>query len=119
MSADIRIPVSPGLFKFNGGIHMPTNKDMSVQVPLSVASLPKELVLPLAQHIGQIAEPVVKVGDRVLKGQQIAKAPSYVSAPIHAPTSGVVTHIGDKPVPHSRPRSPVLDYRSRWPRRMV
>lgn len=101
MSADVRIPVSPGLFKFNGGIHMPTNKDMSVQVPLAVASLPKELVLPLAQHIGQIAEPIVKVGERVLKGQQIAKAPSYVSAPIHAPTSGVVSHIGDKPVPHS------------------
>jgi len=101
MTSEVRIPISPGLFKFNGGIHIPTNKDMSVQVPLSVASLPKELVLPLAQHIGQVAEPVVKVGERVLKGQQIAKAPSYVSAPIHAPTSGIVTHIGDKPVPHS------------------
>ena len=101
MSSEARIPVSPGLFKFNGGIHMPINKDMSVQTPLSVASLPKELILPLQQHIGQVAEAIVSVGDRVLKGQQIAKAPSYVSAPIHAPTSGFVTHIGDKPVPHS------------------
>ena len=101
MSSEARIPVSPGLFKFNGGIHMPTNKDMSVQGPLTAASLPKELVLPLQQHIGQVAEAIVNVGDRVLKGQQIAKAPSYVSAPIHAPTSGIVTDIGDKPVPHS------------------
>lgn len=100
-ATEIRIPISDGLFSFNGGIHPPINKDMSVQVPLKTASLPSELVLPLQQHIGQIAEPIVSVGERVLKGQQIAKAPSYVSAPIHAPTSGMVTHIGDKPIPHS------------------
>ena len=100
MSSKIRIPVSPGLFNFNGGIHIPTKKNISIQTPLSAASLPKELVLPLQQHIGQCTEPIVKVGDRVLKGQKIAKAPSYVSAPIHAPTSGTISHIGEKPVPH-------------------
>ncbi|EDY86164.1 eleCtron transport complex, rnfabcdge type, c subunit [gamma proteobacterium HTCC5015] len=79
---------------------MPTQKDMSVAEPLSVASLPEQLILPLQQHIGQNADPIVSRGDRVLKGQMVAKAPAYVSAPIHAPTSGTIREIGPMPVPH-------------------
>lgn len=95
------VPVSKGLHRFNGGVHMPTHKDTSVQTPLHIARLPKDIVLPMQQHIGVVAEPTVKIGDAVLKGQKIAKAPSYVSAPIHAPTSGKIIHIGEKPIPHS------------------
>lgn len=94
------LPVSPGLHKFNGGIHLPTNKEMSAQRPVAEASLPERLILPLQQHIGQIAEPVIKQGEQVLKGQVIARAAAYVSAPLHAPTSGTVSFIGDMPVPH-------------------
>ncbi|NNF96840.1 MAG: electron transport complex subunit RsxC, partial [Halobacteria archaeon] len=55
---------------------------------------------PLQQHIGAPAEPVVAVGDHVLKGQMIAKASEYVSAPVHASTSGKVIAIEERPVPH-------------------
>src|SRR5690606_3940447 len=58
------------------------------------------LVLPVQQHIGQPAKPVVQVGERVLKGQIIAVPEGYVSVPKHAPSSGVVAAIEVRPVPH-------------------
>ena len=47
----------------------------------------------LSQHIGAPANPVVAVGDRVLKGQKIAEAGGFVSAPIYASVSGTVKAI--------------------------
>lgn len=88
------------LWKFHGGVHPPQHKDISTTLAVKRARLPARLVLPLHQHIGEPAEPVVARGDRVLKGQMIARPQGYVSAPIHAPTSGTVTDIGDYPVPH-------------------
>ena len=97
---EVRIPVSEGLSHFHGGVHLPTMKAMSVTEAVTTASLPDKLIIPMGQHIGQLAEPVVKVGDTVLKGQLIAQAPSYVSAPVHAPTSGTISDISDQSVPH-------------------
>ncbi len=62
--------------------------------------IPPELVLPLSQHIGAPASPVVAVGERVLAGQLIAEAPGFVSAPLHAPTSGTVTAIEERLIAH-------------------
>lgn len=89
------------LHEFDGGIHPPENKHQSTQRPVKVAPLPKELILPLHQHIGAPADPVVAVGDQVLKGQVIAEPHGFVSAPLHAPTSGVVTAIEARQAPHS------------------
>jgi electron transport complex protein RnfC len=88
------------LHRFNGGLHLPDNKSQSLTQPLQKAAIPKRLTLPLQQHIGEIAEPLVKVGDHVLKGQMLAKPQGYVSAPIHAPTSGTVVAIEVFPIPH-------------------
>ncbi len=88
------------LWKFNGGVHLPAHKEESASHPVRRAPLPKRLILPLHQHIGESAEAVVKAGDRVLKGQMIAHAKGFVSAPVHAPSSGVVVETGDLPVPH-------------------
>ncbi len=88
------------LFKFNGGIHIPQHKELSTTAPVEAAAIPKRLVLPLSQHIGNPAEPIVKIGQHVLKGEKIARADGYVSAPIHAPTSGTIADIGDYPLPH-------------------
>jgi electron transport complex protein RnfC len=85
---------------FHGGIHPPENKHQSVGRPIAPAGIPPELVLPLSQHIGAPAEPVVAVGDRVLKGQVIATSQAFVSVPVHAPTSGTVTAIEERLVPH-------------------
>ena len=83
-----------------GGIHPPENKIQSLGAPIQELPLPDKLVLPLGQHIGAPAKPLVAVGDRVLKGQAVAGAAGFVSAPVHAPTSGTVAAIGLHPVPH-------------------
>ncbi|MBK8163404.1 MAG: electron transport complex subunit RsxC [Gammaproteobacteria bacterium] len=88
------------LWSFHGGIHPAQHKVVSTHLPIQPQRLPQRLVLPLHQHIGEPAEPVVKAGERVLKGQLIAHASGYVSAPVHASSSGVVTGIGEAPIPH-------------------
>lgn len=88
------------LWTFSGGIHPPARKRQSLGRPLAAARLPSRLILPLQQHIGTPAEPSVQVGDRVLKGQVIARASGPVSACLHAPSSGTVAEIAEHPVAH-------------------
>lgn len=84
----------------HGGLRLAANKAQSLREPLRVAAVPERLIVPLSQHIGDPAEPLVKVGDKVLKGQIVGRSLNYISAPVHAPTSGTVTDIGEYPVPH-------------------
>ena len=91
---------SPKVWDIHGGIHPPEHKELSNRTPIQPAPLPKRLILPLAQHLGAPAEPCVTLGEHVLKGQQIAIASGFVSAALHAPTSGVVSFIGPQPYPH-------------------
>lgn len=88
-------------WKFHGGIHLPDHKAESNSTPIQEIALPKKLVLPLQQHIGHAAEPIVEVGDKVLKGEMIARDASYVCAPVHAPSSGIVVAIEPHAIPHS------------------
>ncbi|MDA7088673.1 electron transport complex subunit RsxC [Pseudomonas sp. SA3-5] len=92
--------IQPLVWDIPGGIHPPERKELSNRTPIQPAPLPKRLVLPLNQHIGAAAEPVVSLGQRVLKGQLIAAASGFVSVPLHAPTSGTVSFIGPQPYPH-------------------
>lgn len=85
---------------FHGGIHPPENKKQSTGAPISLAPVPTRIVLPLQQHIGLPADPVVNVGDRVLKGQKVAEAVGRISANIHSSISGTVVAIESHPVPH-------------------
>ncbi|MES9884585.1 MAG: electron transport complex subunit RsxC [Sedimenticola sp.] len=88
------------LHRFHGGLHLPDNKQQSAGSTVKKAQLPQRLIVPLSQHIGQPAEAMVNVGDHVLKGEMIGKSQGYISAPVHAPTSGVVTAVAVHPVPH-------------------
>ncbi|MFO7529778.1 MAG: electron transport complex subunit RsxC [Marinobacter sp.] len=117
------------LWDFSGGIHPAENKQQSTSRPIRTAGLPERLVLPLQQHIGDPAEPLVEVGERVLKGQKIADVTIGMGVPVHAPTSGVIESIAKMPVPHPsglddwcitlkpdgedqwRERNPMSDYR--------
>ena len=90
----------PRLHRFHGGLHLPENKSQSLTLPLEKARLPKRLTIPLQQHIGEMADPLIKVGDRVLKGTMLARPQGYVSAPVHAPSSGTVVAIEERPIPH-------------------
>ncbi|MEH6651921.1 MAG: electron transport complex subunit RsxC [Motiliproteus sp.] len=88
------------IWSFHGGIHPAENKRQSLQRPLERPPLPKQLILPLQQHIGAPATPLVEVGDKVLKGQAIAEPTGHVSIYQHAPTSGTISAIGCNPIPH-------------------
>ena len=81
------------LFKFKGGVKPPTNKTQSVGLAIAIAPLPSKLVVPLHQSIGGTPRPVVQAGDKVLKGQLIGEADGWISAAVHAPTSGTVTEV--------------------------
>lgn len=85
---------------FHGGLHIDDHKMESAATPIRDIALPARLQLPLQQHIGEAAEPVVQVGDKVLKGQLIARASDYVSANLHAPGSGIVAEITELPIAH-------------------
>ena len=87
-------------FQTPGGIHPPENKSQSNNTAIQKAALPAQLVLPLSQHIGTAATALVEVGDKVLKGQCIAQAKGSISAPVHAPSSGTVTAIEERVIPH-------------------
>jgi len=93
--------MSRELFKFKGGVHPPEHKTESNGRPIHAAPLPKKLVVPLRQHMGTPAKPAVNVGDRVLKGQLIGTADGYISAAVHASSSGMVTAIDLQQVPHA------------------
>ena len=88
------------LWDFSGGVHPAEHKHLSTSRSIQTAGIPGQLVLPLQQHIGEPAEPVVAIGDHVLKGQKIADVSGGMGVPVHAPTSGVIKSIGDFPVPH-------------------
>jgi electron transport complex protein RnfC len=88
------------LFKFNGGIHPPGNKERSTQRGIARAPLPAKLVIPFRQHAGEAARPVVRVGDHVLKGQLIGMPDGYFSSAVHASTSGTIAAIAAQPIAH-------------------
>ena len=85
---------------FHGGIHPAENKHQSLHTPIRQAGVPARLTYPLSQHIGAPAEPIVEVGQQVLKGEMIARADGFVSVPVHASTSGTIVAIGERMVAH-------------------
>ncbi len=81
---------------FRGGIHPPENKFTEI-IPVEQLSVPHECRVPLQQHIGKEAVPVVEPGSYVRDGQLIARADGFVSAKIHAPVPGKVIAIDTYP----------------------
>lgn len=81
-----------------GGIHPAENK-LSAGAAVETFALPETVTLPLSQHIGAPATPVVAVGDHVVVGQLVAEASGFVSARVHASVSGTVVAIETRPNP--------------------
>ena len=87
-----------GLKTFVGGVHPYDGKELSKDVAIKEV-LPKgDMVYPVSQHIGAPANPIVAVGDNVLKGQMIAEAGGFVSSPIYSSVSGKVKAIENRRV---------------------
>lgn len=82
------------------GVHPDDRKRPAADVAVRKMPMPERLYVPLAQHIGAPAKPLVLVGDKVKKGQLIGEPNGMVSAAIHAPTSGEVVAIGEIVAPH-------------------
>jgi electron transport complex protein RnfC len=66
-----------------GGIHPPENK-LAKDSPIEELGLPEKVSIPLSQHLGAPAIPVVKKGDKVKVGTRIAKSGGFISADIHS-----------------------------------
>ncbi len=75
-----------------GGVHPPENK-LSASEKIQTLPVPEQVTIPLSQHIGAPATPVVQKGDTVKAGQLIAQANGFVSANIHSSVSGTVVAI--------------------------
>ncbi len=88
------------LWDFHGGIHPPENKHQSSLTPVVDAGLPPQLIIPVRQHAGPAGELLVRVGDKVKKGQPLTRFDKGRIVPVHASTSGTITAIEQHTVAH-------------------
>jgi len=84
---------------FPGGSHPPTYKAPTQASMILDMPLPEKVIIPLSQHTGAPAQPIVSVENEVKAGQKIGEAQGYVSVPVHASINGKVTAIK----PHLHP----------------
>lgn len=89
---------------FSGGIYPPDAKLTAGQEIKNIEP-PDEVVIPLSQHIGAPAEPIVEEGDEVLEGEKIGEARGFVSSPVHSSVAGTVKEIGEFPHPSGYEKS--------------
>lgn len=78
---------------FDHGIYPVEHKELTADKPIRRLPFAPQLIIPLAQHKGLPAEPIVKVGQEVVRGEPIAQASGFVSVPMHAPATGVIRAI--------------------------
>ena len=82
---------------YYGGVHPSEHKELAEHQPLVKFPEPQIAVIPMAQHLGAPATPVVQVGDYVTVGQKIGEPSAFISAPVHASISGTVVAVEDRP----------------------
>ena len=83
-----------------GGVEVPPSKSLTDKVAIERCPAPDVVYIPLSQHIGAPAKPVVKPGDKVTIGQVIGEAGGFVSTNIHASVSGMVMKLENRYMPH-------------------
>ena len=84
---------------YYGGLHPSENKELAEHLPLVRFPEPETVCIPLSQHFGAPAEPVVAVGDEVKVGTLIGKAGGFISSNVHSSVSGTVLAV--EPRQHS------------------
>lgn len=78
---------------FKGGIHPNELKELSEHKAFEIMPNPKQVIVPISQHAGKPAKPLVKKGSEVKAGEIIAEQDGFISSPIHSPVSGKVVKI--------------------------
>ena len=86
---------------FFGGIHPKYNKEMSTGITFFKVITPKQVVIPMVQHIGVPCTPLVQVGDRVLRGTKVGDGEG-LCVPDHASVAGTVVAVEPRPHPSGR-----------------
>ena len=86
---------------FFGGIHPADRKELSASAQLKPVNHPKQVTIPMSQHIGNPCTPMVSVGDYVKKGQKIGDGEG-LCVPVHASVSGKVTAVEPRRHPNGR-----------------
>ena len=80
--------------KVRGGAFLPHLK-RTAELETVIMPPVSQVRIPLQQHIGAPANPVVKKDDKVFVGTLIAESGGYISAPVHSSVSGTVKDIKD------------------------
>ena len=78
---------------FEHGVHPQEHKELTSALPIRRLPFAPQLILPLSQHAGAPAVPLVKPGQEVVRGEPVARADGFVSVPMHAPATGRVEAI--------------------------
>ena len=91
----------------HGGVHPLEHKEETAGLPIRRLPFASKLVVPLSQHKGAPAKPIVKVGQEVVRGEPIAVADGHVSVPMHAPATGRVVAIDLWPTAEG-PKAPAI-----------
>ncbi|MBI2426085.1 MAG: electron transport complex subunit RsxC [Candidatus Hydrogenedentes bacterium] len=87
---------------FSHGLHPPEHKELTAKRPVVRLPFPEVLYVPLSQHTGAPAKPIVRPGQEVVRGEPIAEADGFVSVPMHAPATGRVRSFEAVPSPRGR-----------------
>lgn len=82
---------------FSHGVHPPESKEDTRDLPIEQFPFAPVMIVPLLQHIGQPARPVVREGQEVRRGERLAEPAGELSVAMHAPASGVVERLGPAP----------------------
>lgn len=91
----------------HGGIFPVEHKELTAGLAIRRLPFAPLMVVPLAQHKGAPAVPLVAVGQEVVRGEPIARAEGHVSVPMHAPATGRVKAIELWPTAEG-PRAPAI-----------
>ncbi len=94
---------------FRGGIHPRENKQITEELPFTNFSIPHSCSIPLQQHIGAPAKPVVEQGEYVKEGQLIGEADGLVSANVHSSIPGKVQDIAEVPTIYGAQKSVIIE----------
>ncbi|MCK5716185.1 MAG: electron transport complex subunit RsxC, partial [Thiomargarita sp.] len=87
---------------FAHGVHPDGHTEQTEQLPIQRVPFVKYYILPLGQHLGAPARPTIKIGERVQRGQQIAKAGAFVSTNLHSPVTGWVRAVEPRRHPNGK-----------------
>ena len=82
---------------FSHGIHPPEYKEQTQEKPLKRLPFAPRFIIPLSQHFGAPAKPLVVAGQEVVRGEPIAEADGHMSVPMHSPVTGTIEAVALMP----------------------